>query len=70
VDKKKPTDSRTAGQADSSIPPYNFVVRGYKKVMIQVQVFGRQRQRQPDYNNTSPFFFNKKKVELKMELKN
>jgi hypothetical protein len=48
-----------------------------KKVMIQVQVFGRQRQRQrqrrrqrqrqrrPDYNNTSTFFFKKKKVELK-----
>jgi hypothetical protein len=41
--------------------------------MIQVQVFGRQRQRQrqrwPDYNNTSTFFFSKKKkVELKNEI--
>jgi hypothetical protein len=36
-----------------------------KKVMIQVQVCGRQRQRRPDYNNTSTFFFKKKKVELK-----
>jgi hypothetical protein len=36
-----------------------------KKVMIQVQVCGRQRQRRPDYNHTSTFFFKKKKVELK-----
>jgi hypothetical protein len=39
-----------------------------KKVMIQVQVCGRQRQQQRrrDYNNTSTFFFKKKKVELKI----
>jgi hypothetical protein len=35
--------------------------------MIQVQVCGRQRQRRPDYNNTSTFF-SKKKVELKNEI--
>jgi hypothetical protein len=38
-----------------------------KKVMIQVQVCGRQRR--PDYNNnTSTFFFKKKKVEIKMKI--
>jgi hypothetical protein len=35
-----------------------------KKVMIQVQVSGRQRRR--DYSNTCPFFFFKKKVQLKI----
>jgi hypothetical protein len=34
-----------------------------KKVMIQVQVCGQQRQCRQDYNNTSTFL--KKKVELK-----
>ena len=29
ADKEKLTDSQTDGQADSSISPYNFVVRGY-----------------------------------------
>jgi hypothetical protein len=31
-----------------------------KKVMMQVQVCGRQRQRRRDYNNTSIFFFQNK----------
>jgi hypothetical protein len=34
-----------------------------KKVMIKVQVCGRQRQRRRDYSNTYTFF-QKKKVEL------
>jgi hypothetical protein len=51
------------GQRQNYIP-LPIPSAGDKKVMIQVQVCGRQRQSHQDYNNTSIFFFLKSQAKI------